>query len=221
MSKNIRRIILGVVVCLILTISFFAGSGFDKNPEDVKDPSIATTQEQKEQNEEPISIKDEPTQDIIVKTENTKEPISEPEKNEEPEPQQDTGKSEHLSCTLSVNCFSVLENFDKLDYNKKEIIPKDGVILKEITVEFFPDESVFDVLQRELKNNSIHFEYVLTPAYNSAYIEGIGNLYEFDCGELSGWMYKVNGIKPTYGCSQYKLKDGDKIEFFYSCDMFK
>lgn len=42
--------------------------------------------------------------------------------------------------------------------------------------------------------------------YNSAYIEGINNLYEFDCGSLSGWMYKVNEWFPNYGCSRYVLK---------------
>ena len=50
-------------------------------------------------------------------------------------------------------------------------------------------------------------------------IEGIGNLYEFDCGELSGWMYTVNGQAPNYGCSQYQLEDGDVVEWIYSCDM--
>ena len=55
--------------------------------------------------------------------------------------------------------------------------------------------------------------------YNSAYIEGIGNIYEFDCGELSGWLYKVNGNFPSYGCSRYKLKPGDKVEWVYTCDL--
>ena len=58
-----------------------------------------------------------------------------------------------------------------------------------------------------------------TPVYNSAYIEGISNLYEFDCGERSGWMYKVNGWFPNYGCSRYELKNGDKIEWVYTCDL--
>ena len=56
-------------------------------------------------------------------------------------------------------------------------------------------------------------EFEDTPMYNSAYIEGINNLYEFDCGELSGWMYKVNGWFPNYGCSRYQLKEGDTIEW--------
>ena len=58
-----------------------------------------------------------------------------------------------------------------------------------------------------------------TPVYNSAYILDVNNLYEFDAGELSGWMYKVNGWFPNYGCSRYQLKPGDAIEWHYSCDL--
>ena len=126
-----------------------------------------------------------------------------------------------LFCTLSVNCTSVIENREKLKENKKEIIPENGIVLEETIVEFSNGESAFDVLCREMKNNKIQIDFVSTPMYNSIYIKGIANLYEFDCGELSGWMYKVNGEKPTFGCSQYKLKDKDKIEFFYTCNMFE
>ena len=65
----------------------------------------------------------------------------------------------------------------------------------------------------------IHMESTWTPAYNSAYIEGIGNLYEFDCGAESGWMYAVNGWFPNYGCSQYALQDGDTGTWVYTCEL--
>ena len=106
-----------------------------------------------------------------------------------------------------------------LDKEKWELVPSDGVISKEQTVEFYDGESVFDLLQREMKNSKIHMEFENTPMYNSAYIEGIGNLYEFDCGELSGWMYKVNDWFPNYGCSRYQLKQGDKVEWVYTCNL--
>lgn len=77
----------------------------------------------------------------------------------------------------------------------------------------------FNLLVREMKQSKIHLEFENTPIYNSAYIEGIANLYEFDCGELSGWMYRVNGWFPNYGCSRYELQDGDKVEWLYTCDL--
>lgn len=46
-------------------------------------------------------------------------------------------------------------------------------------------------------------------------------LDEFSCGALSGWMYRVNGEFPNYGCSRYRLSDGDKIEWVYTCNLGK
>ncbi len=124
-----------------------------------------------------------------------------------------------LSCTLSVRCDTILKNIAWLDKEKLELVPKDGVIYAEQAVTFYEGESVFNLLVREMKRNKIHIEFENTPIYNSAYIEGIGNLYELDCGELSGWMYKVNDWFPNYGCSRYRLKAGDKVEWVYSCDL--
>lgn len=125
------------------------------------------------------------------------------------------------TCTFSIECSTILNNLKNLDPDKLELIPVDGVILAPIKVTFYEGESVFDVLQRVCKEKKIHLESSWTPMYNSAYIEGIHNLYEFDCGELSGWMYRVNGWYPNYGCSRYQLKDGDVVEWRYTCDLGK
>ncbi|MBQ7820954.1 MAG: DUF4430 domain-containing protein [Clostridia bacterium] len=124
-----------------------------------------------------------------------------------------------LTCTLSVRCDTVLENLDWLDTKKHELVPDDGVIFAEREVVFYEGESVLDLLLREMKQNDIHMEFSNTPVYNSAYIEGIGNLYEFDCGDLSGWMYRVNGWFPNYGCSRYGLRQGDRVEWLYTCEL--
>ena len=106
-----------------------------------------------------------------------------------------------------------------IQLSKKPLVPADGVILPSTTVTFSEGESVFDVLQRVCQDNKIHMESVWTPMYNSAYVEGIHNLYEFDVGSLSGWMYSVNGWFPNYGCSRYQVKDGDVVEWRYTCDL--
>ena len=53
----------------------------------------------------------------------------------------------------------------------------------------------------------------------SAYIQGIHNLYEFDVGSGSGWMYSVNDWYPNYGCSCYTVQPGDVICWVYTCDL--
>jgi hypothetical protein len=123
------------------------------------------------------------------------------------------------TCTLSISCATINDNMSWLDSEKAELVPADGWILRSTAITFYEGESVFNVLLRTCKQLGIHMEYANTPMYNSAYIEGMGNLYEFDCGELSGWMFKVNGWFPNYGCSRYQLKDGDIVEWVYTCNL--
>lgn len=137
------------------------------------------------------------------------------------EPQDAEVTDAAYTCTLSISCATILEHMDQLDPEKAELVPADGWILQPVTATFRQGESVFDVLLRVCQENKIHMEYSNTPMYNSAYIEGIGNLYEFDCGNLSGWMYKVNDWFPNYGCSRYALQDGDVVCWVYTCDLGK
>lgn len=136
----------------------------------------------------------------------------------EPE-DQEVDKGQTYTCSFSIECSTILNNLDQLDPGKLEVVPSNGVILAKTTVTFYEGESVYDVLQRVCKEYGIHMEASWTPIYNSAYIEGIHNLYEFDCGALSGWMYRVNGWYPNYGCSRYQLQDGDVVEWRYTCDL--
>lgn len=124
-------------------------------------------------------------------------------------------------CSISISCKTILNNMDRLTAGKEEFVPADGWILKKTTVEFTEGDSVHDILNAVCRACGIHMESSFTPAYNSAYVEGINQLYEFDCGELSGWMYKVNGWFPNYGCSKYTVKDGDEICWEYTCDLGK
>lgn len=130
-------------------------------------------------------------------------------------------KNKTCTCTFSIECTAVINNIKDLKPEKLGIVPSDGIILSPRAVTFNDGESVFDVLQRVCRENNIHLESSFTPIYNSAYIEGINNLYEFDCGSTSGWMYRVNGWYPNYGSSRYKLEDGDVVELRFTCDKGK
>ena len=129
-----------------------------------------------------------------------------------------SGQSSH-TCTISIECSTILNNWDDLNEAKADFVPSDGWILYTSEVEYSPGETVYDVLYRVCKDTSIQMSAKYTPAYGSYYVEGINQLYEFDCGELSGWMYSVNGWFPNYGCSQYEVSDGVIIEWRYTCDL--
>lgn len=122
------------------------------------------------------------------------------------------------TCTIEIRCDTILNNMGNLTAGKEGYVPSSGTILGTTQVSFMKDETVFDVLQRVCSSAGIQLEYSWTPIYDSYYIEGINHLYEFDCGEESGWMYKVNGWFPNYGCSSYTLADGDTIVWCYTCN---
>lgn len=131
------------------------------------------------------------------------------------------GQAEESSintCTITIRCDTILDNMENLTDGKEAYVPANGCILSTSTVEFEEGETVFDVLERVCSYAGIQLEYSWTPMYNSYYIEGINHLYEFDCGNESGWMYKVNGWFPNYGCSSYTLQGGDTIVWCYTCN---
>ena len=131
----------------------------------------------------------------------------------------DTNGDGKLTCTLEVRCDTLLGKLDQMTPEKAALVPENGILLETVELEFNSGESVFDVFRKVLREEKIHFEYVDASAYDSVYIEGIGNIYEFDCGPQSGWMYSVNGVHPGLGCSSYTLADGDVIVFHYTCDL--
>ncbi|MDR2620058.1 MAG: DUF4430 domain-containing protein [Propionibacteriaceae bacterium] len=117
-----------------------------------------------------------------------------------------------LHVTLSIDCLTAAGT---------KGCPANGWILNGATVEFTAGETVFDVLKRETRSRGIHMASRYTPAYNSAYIECISNICEFDGGRESGWMYSVNGWYPNYGASRYELQNGDVIKWRYTCSLGK
>jgi len=135
-----------------------------------------------------------------------------PDKNETDE------TDDELTCTITIRCDTILDNMGKLAEGKNKYVPANGCILATSRLTFEEGETAFDILNRACKLAGIQLEYSWTPIYDSYYIEGINHLYEFDCGELSGWMYKVNGWYPNYGCSAYTVKDGDAFVWAYTCD---
>ena len=131
---------------------------------------------------------------------------------------QEQSETKTSQCTIEIRCDTVLDNMENLSDGKEAYVPENGCILSSSTVDFTEGETVFDILERVCSYAGIQLEYSWSPVYDSYYIEGMNHLYEFDCGNESGWMYKVNGWYPNYGCSAYTLNDGDAIVWTYTCN---
>ncbi|WP_162257115.1 MULTISPECIES: DUF4430 domain-containing protein [Amylolactobacillus] len=119
--------------------------------------------------------------------------------------------------TISIECATLIGHTADVKEAKRAFVPQSGVILAPTTINLNKGDSVYDILVRATKKYGIQMESSYTPIYSSYYIEGINQLYEFDAGSLSGWMYSVNGWFPNYGVSEYtSLKNGDSISFSYT-----
>ena len=108
---------------------------------------------------------------------------------------------------------------DNLAKGHESYVPSDGVILDEYTATYNKKTTAYDLLSDACKENNISVSSEKTSF--GMYVSGINNLDEFDCGQQSGWTYYVNGKMPNVACSAYKLKNGDKVVFSYTCSYKK
>lgn len=54
--------------------------------------------------------------------------------------------------------------------------------------------------------------------YVKSITKGNVTLGEFDKGQNSGWLYKVNNFLPAIPLTSYKLSGGDEILWYYTVD---
>ena len=111
--------------------------------------------------------------------------------------------------TLSIRCDTVA--------GRAAHIPESGVILEETAFPIAEGDTVYTVLTDAARAHGVHMES--SGANGLMYIHGIGNIYEFDFGDLSGWVFHVNGESSSVGCDQVILRDGDRVEWHYSCEL--
>jgi hypothetical protein len=117
--------------------------------------------------------------------------------------------------TMEIRCDTIA---DKSDSGH---IPADGVILPPTAFDIEAGETVFDILTEAAQTYGIQVENKGSAggAHGMVYISGINYICEYDFGDLSGWVYHVNGIAPSRSCSEYELSDGDRVEWLYTCEI--
>ncbi len=94
-----------------------------------------------------------------------------------------------------------------------EIQGPSEIILSTTTVEISEGDTVFSVTEKVLNENNIPFSSKGTK--NNKYVEGINNIYEFDYGPSSGFIYSVDGITPSVSSSKFELSDGEMVIWSY------
>lgn len=117
----------------------------------------------------------------------------------------------------SIGTVSITIRCDTVPDKSAAHLPDDGVMLDITEFEIEQGDTVYDILAEAAAANKIHLE--TSGSGEAVYVRGIGNLYEFDFGDLSGWMYSVNGETPSVGCGEYRLSADDAIEWLYTCEL--
>lgn len=178
--------------------------------------------EQEKQQAEQKAAEEQKAQEAKRKAEEEKKKQQEEERKRQEEEEKKKQQEQETttstgSCTLTIECHTLLDNLEDVKESKKQYVPASGVILKKTKVTFTEGETVYDILKRTCKQAGIQLEVSYSSGYGSYYVEGIGHLYEFDCGRESGWVYSVNGKQPNYGCSSCVVQEGDQIVWSYTC----
>lgn len=94
-----------------------------------------------------------------------------------------------------------------------DFVPDSGVILPPTAFPIHEGDTAFTLLTDAARTHAIHLEH------SAGYVSGLGYLYEFAHGDLSGWVYFINGESASIGADQYRLKDGDVITWRYTLEM--
>jgi hypothetical protein len=116
-----------------------------------------------------------------------------------------SGAASAGSATVSVDCSALAEVNPDLAAKYAE----EGWILEPTALEITDGLTVYDTL------DALGIDFVDAGGYVSE-INGLG--HEAAAGDFSGWLFLVNGEGPSVSATEIEVKDGDVIEWRYSCD---
>lgn len=121
-----------------------------------------------------------------------------------------------MTVTVSVDCSAVLAAMERIDerINQASVIPKDGIVIASRETAVAEGATAFDALVAAARERRVAVDYV--GSLYGVYVRGIGHIYEFGFGDMSGWVYEVNGESPDVSAGEFVLSEGDSVEFIYT-----
>lgn len=126
----------------------------------------------------------------------------------------------YIYCTVEIDCSDIVKNKDRFNEKQQVFYDRyvDGkrTILSPVTVKVKNKSSAYKATELACKQNGI--KMTKKNSGFGIYIVGFDGINEKMFGKTSGWIYYVNGKSPSFSCSAYELKDGDKVSFVYTCN---
>ena len=144
------------------------------------------------------------------------------EKSSAVKPSQNTNKEivkddkQTISVSISIECKTLLNRLDEIKPGYVDFVPKDGIVLADVSYEVDPSSTVLEVLKKACDARKITYKV------NDGYVQEIAYLphkilnSSFDTS--SGWMYSINGkyVNKGAGDESIELHEGDQIKWMYT-----
>lgn len=111
---------------------------------------------------------------------------------------------EFITIRMVINCEEAVEAG-----NETALTTAGSGIMYEDDMEFYDGATVLDAL------SSCGLDLASKSSSEGVYIKSIGGLAEKEIGDLSRWVYYVNGEAETTTCDASVLKNGDIVEWKY------
>lgn len=127
---------------------------------------------------------------------------------------------EHLSASIQISVQPILDHMDDLNESKIQYVPEDGMLLNDQVITYEEGSTALDVLLKVTKDYRIAVDYEdgAQSSSGSSFVKGIGQIYNGDCLDTSGWMLKIDGKWAETGASEITIKNGQKMEWIFICD---
>lgn len=218
--KHIEIIFITMIMLFVL-IGCAAGTqypqnkqeGLEQHPADQK-PNTAAQQENTQENteEEKEAVKDEKPAPA---------PLTEEKKSAEVTVKAEEKPSQAATDTKQQADSEKTDAEEDLSHKETIVITIQGKadeppILPATVVSLEEGDTVLDVLLRITRQERIHA--ASRGRGKTGYVEAIGNLYEFEHGAGSGWMFSVNGIFPNRSAGAFEVESGDSVTWWYTLD---
>ena len=118
--------------------------------------------------------------------------------------------------TRSGSCENLLGD-DRADDGLRAAVPDDGLLVPPTEVTVLEGDTAFTLLERVCAERGLALD--VQRGLSGVYVQGIGGVREFDCGALSGWLFRINGEIRSTDSGSVVLQDGDVLEFLYTCEL--
>ncbi len=191
-------------------------SGQETNQQEEQANNSASTDSHKTSQEEKPTSENEGTASVKQQDRQKKEPTNQPAQKKQTKSEAKPDKKDDKEDKDDEKTPPKKEPEQPSSYVNFSIDAREvkGQIVPQTKVERKEGDTILDITRRILKQKGIQLS--VRGANAGAYVEGIDNLYEFDEGQNSGWMIRLDGALIKQGVGATPVAEGQTIYWFYT-----